>query len=145
MHKVLFLFFALNLFTCERPAPQKPKVISSITYMDSINYDSIAQANSMKSDTLSINSTTYNLDSTAWKWVNYSNVANRKLEIGYSLKNKHQIKVKFVELGIDKTLTSKDTIYTIYQSENIIWETEKNKYSGKLTVDGKWYDFVKSD
>lgn len=41
MNRLVIILILLSIFACEKPAPQKPKVISTHTYFDTISKDSI--------------------------------------------------------------------------------------------------------
>lgn len=149
MYKFLVVLLSLNLFTCEKPAPQKPKVISTITYMDTIAYDSIAATKIPQKDGIPTDSIPPSVQPKEiipqinHDFVRYSNVAKQEVFVKYSQKDSLKFAyVRFSEKNLNSKLTARNLNSNIYRNDTVKWETKYNNRTGLLTIHGTWYDFI---
>lgn len=158
MYKFLLIALSLSLWKCEKPAPQKPKVISTVSYIDTINYDSIAKTKVVKVDSLKVDSIitdSLNLPQTSpvqsisvtstdtLNTVQYSNFAKQNLKVKYENGDSlNYVRIIFAEKDINTILKETSFESETYKNDSIKWETKYKRRSGKLTINGTWFDFL---
>lgn len=156
MYKFLFLLLSFGLFTCEKPAPQKPKVLSSITYMDTLDYDSIAATKTPKKDSILFDTIAQSVESKPMmssnstlskepnSVINYGNVSKQKVTAAYLDKDSTRlVEINFPKKNLNIILKETYALSNIYKKDSVKWETKNNRFSGVLTINGTWFDFIK--
>lgn len=148
MYKFFLILLSFNLFTCEKPAPQKPTIISTRTYMDTIKTDSITTTINPKKDSLKpsgllpTGNTAKTLDKSD-EWKHYSNVAKQNVYVKYEQKDTiNAVSINFPKKNLNITLDEVSLNSDIYANDSIKWQTKYKKRTGVLTINGTWFDFI---
>ena len=145
MFKFVSILIILSIFTCQKPEPQRPNILHSAVYKDSLKLDSLAKLNSISRDCIQKDSIKTN-SSFEKLVVHYTNYDNQNLTVTYfEIDTTQKVEINFKEKNMDAQLIETNTNSNIYKLENTTWETEENKKSGKLTINGTWFEFVKKE